>query len=76
MCLAPRSSNARQLQQNLAALDDGPLSDDEMAFMRAFGDAVHHTKKWFMETEHAGQAVGEDGSLAGAGSDASSGNPR
>ena len=41
-------SNMRQLQQNLAALDDGPLSEDEMAFMRAFGDAVHHTKKWFM----------------------------
>ena len=41
-------SDMRQLHQNLAALDDGPLSDDEMAFMRAFGDAVHHTKKWVM----------------------------
>ena len=41
-------SNIRQLQQNLAALGEGPLSDEEMAFMRAFGDAVHHTKKWFM----------------------------
>lgn len=41
-------SNARQLQENLAALDAGPLSADEMAFLRAFGDHVHHTKKWFM----------------------------
>jgi hypothetical protein len=40
--------NRRQLDENLAALDQGPLSADEMAFMRAFGDAVHHTKKWFM----------------------------
>jgi len=41
-------SNARQLEQNLAALEQGPLSDEEMDFMRRFGDAVHHTTKWFM----------------------------
>lgn len=41
-------ANMRQLQENLAAVQQGPLSDDEMAFMRAFGDAVRHTKKWFM----------------------------
>ena len=41
-------SNMRQLQQNLAALDEGPPSEGEMAVMRAYGDAVHHTKKWFM----------------------------
>jgi aryl-alcohol dehydrogenase-like predicted oxidoreductase len=41
-------SNIRQLQENIAALREGPLSDDDMAFMRKFGDVVHHTKKWFM----------------------------
>lgn len=47
VCLtAPR--NARQLEENLTALREGPLPDEEMAFMREFGDAVHHAKKWFM----------------------------
>jgi aryl-alcohol dehydrogenase-like predicted oxidoreductase len=43
---APR--NEQQLIENLAALDEGPLPAAEMEFMRRFGDAVHHTKKWFM----------------------------
>jgi aryl-alcohol dehydrogenase-like predicted oxidoreductase len=43
---APR--NMRQLEENLRALDEGPLSDEEMAFMRRFGDVVHSQKKWFM----------------------------
>jgi len=43
---APR--NMRQLESNLTALDRGPLDDDEMTFMRQFGDVVHHQKKWFM----------------------------
>jgi len=38
-------SNHGQLQQNLAALDDGPLTEDEMHLMRAYGDLVHHKKK-------------------------------
>ncbi len=41
-------SNPKQLAENLAAVRQGPLADDEMQFMRDFGDAVHHTKKWFM----------------------------
>jgi aryl-alcohol dehydrogenase-like predicted oxidoreductase len=41
-------SNIRQLEENLTALRDGPLSDDEMAFMRKFGDTVHQTHKQFM----------------------------
>lgn len=41
-------SNEKQLRENIAALRDGPLCDDDMRFMREFGDAVHHTKKWFM----------------------------
>ena len=30
-----------QLQENLATLEAGPLNDEEMAWMRAFGSAVH-----------------------------------
>jgi aryl-alcohol dehydrogenase-like predicted oxidoreductase len=47
VCLtAPR--NLKELEENLAALRLGPLSEEEMGFMRKFGDAVHQTKKWFM----------------------------
>jgi aryl-alcohol dehydrogenase-like predicted oxidoreductase len=35
----PRS--AAELRENLAAVDMGPLSPDEMGFMREFGRAVH-----------------------------------
>jgi aryl-alcohol dehydrogenase-like predicted oxidoreductase len=41
-------SNAQQLKENLDALRAGPLDATEMAFMREFGDAVHHNRKWFM----------------------------
>ena len=41
-------SNIKQLRENLAALDEGPLSDEDMQFMRKFGDVVHAQKKWFM----------------------------
>jgi aryl-alcohol dehydrogenase-like predicted oxidoreductase len=40
--------NARQLDENLVEIAKGPLSPEEMAYMREYGDAVHHTKKWFM----------------------------
>jgi aryl-alcohol dehydrogenase-like predicted oxidoreductase len=43
---APRS--VRELDQNLAALERGPLDEDEMAFLRQFGDAVHAQRRWFM----------------------------
>lgn len=33
--------NGRQLEQNLAGLAKGPLTSQEMAFMRQFGDIVH-----------------------------------
>ncbi|PWB74677.1 aldo/keto reductase [candidate division GN15 bacterium] len=47
VCLtAPR--NLKQLEENLTSLSAGPLSVEEMAFMREFGDVVHHTKKYFM----------------------------
>ncbi len=43
---APRSE--RQLRENVAAVQQGPLSEDDMKFMRDFGDAVYGQKKWFM----------------------------
>ena len=47
VCLtAPR--NAKQFEENLAAVRAGPLSEADMQFMREFGDAVHAQKKWFM----------------------------
>ncbi len=46
-CLsAPRS--LREFEENISALQKGPLSDEEMRFMRSFGDVVHQGKKWFM----------------------------
>lgn len=43
---APRSE--RELVENLAEVRKGPLPDDEMAFMRAFGAHVHERAGWFM----------------------------
>jgi aryl-alcohol dehydrogenase-like predicted oxidoreductase len=34
-------ANLTELDQNLAALDRGPLSEDEQSFMREFGKAAH-----------------------------------
>jgi aryl-alcohol dehydrogenase-like predicted oxidoreductase len=47
VCLtAPANEN--QLKENLEAIKLGPLSEDEMHFMRKFGDAVYAKHKWFM----------------------------
>ena len=47
VCLtAPR--NAIEFEQNLTALEAGPLHEEDMTFMREFGKVVHHSKKWFM----------------------------
>ena len=47
VCLtAPK--NLKEFEDNLKSLQAGPLSGEEREFMTAFGDAVHHTKKWFM----------------------------
>jgi aryl-alcohol dehydrogenase-like predicted oxidoreductase len=43
---APR--NIEQFEETVSALAGGPLDEDEMSFMRKFGDAVHDQKKWFM----------------------------
>jgi aryl-alcohol dehydrogenase-like predicted oxidoreductase len=41
-------SNREQLDHNLAALEEGPLSSEEMNEMHRFGDAVHERSGWFM----------------------------
>ena len=47
VCLtAPR--NEKQLRENVAAIRRGPLNEEEMHFMRQFGDAVYLNRKWFM----------------------------
>lgn len=47
VCLtAPRSE--RQFAENLAAVREGPLPEDEMQFLRSYGDAVHRSAGWFM----------------------------
>jgi aryl-alcohol dehydrogenase-like predicted oxidoreductase len=40
-------SNMKQLRENLAAVAEGPLSDEDMTFMRSFGDVVHATSRGF-----------------------------
>jgi len=46
VCLtAPRS--ARELEENLAAVARGPLSEEELSFMRRFGDVVHAQSRFF-----------------------------
>jgi aryl-alcohol dehydrogenase-like predicted oxidoreductase len=47
VCLmAPR--NIKQLKENIKSLEKGPLSEEEMQFMREFGDVVYNQKKYFM----------------------------
>jgi len=47
VCLtAPRS--LAEFEQNLADVRKGPLAEDDMQFMRNFGDAVYRQYKYFM----------------------------
>jgi aryl-alcohol dehydrogenase-like predicted oxidoreductase len=39
--------NLKQLEENLKAVDAGPLPAEDMEFMRRFGDAVHAQQKKF-----------------------------
>ncbi len=41
-------TNARQLAENLAEVEKGPLTAEEMSLMRDYGDLVHARRKWFM----------------------------
>jgi aryl-alcohol dehydrogenase-like predicted oxidoreductase len=41
-------ANIKQLQENINAVRHGPLNEEDMTFIKEFGDRVHHTRKWFM----------------------------
>lgn len=41
-------SNLRQFETNLADIRRGPLAEDDMQFLRDFGDAVYRQHKYFM----------------------------
>ena len=46
VCLmAPRSE--REVVENLAAVRQGPMAEDELAWVREFGDAAHRSAGWF-----------------------------
>ncbi|MGC8795344.1 MAG: aldo/keto reductase, partial [Bryobacteraceae bacterium] len=47
VCLTAPSS-ARQLEENLRAVEAGPLDEQQMRFMREFGEVVHRRGAWFM----------------------------
>jgi aryl-alcohol dehydrogenase-like predicted oxidoreductase len=40
-------SNLKHFEDNLASVRQGPLDEDDMRFMRDFGDAVYRRNKWF-----------------------------
>ena len=41
-------SNLKHFEANLAEVQKGPLAEEELEFMRKFGDMVYQQKKWFM----------------------------
>lgn len=41
-------TNLAQLEANLAAVAAGPPAEDELAFLRTFGDAMYRRQRWFM----------------------------
>ena len=41
-------SNRKHFKENIEALDKGPLTTEEMKFMKDFGDVVYRANKWFM----------------------------
>jgi aryl-alcohol dehydrogenase-like predicted oxidoreductase len=41
-------ANARQFEENIAEVQKGLLNEEELSFIKEYGDLVHHTKKWFM----------------------------
>jgi len=41
-------SNLRQFEQNLAEIRQGPLAEEDLLFMRSFGDQIHARQRYFM----------------------------
>ena len=48
-------SNLNHLKQNLASLDQGPLSEEDLSFMCDFGDPVRAKNKRFLGGQGACQ---------------------
>ena len=44
-------SNLKQLRENVKALEKGPMSEDELNWMREFGDIVYGKKKHIMDSK-------------------------
>jgi len=47
-CVLTAPRNERELRENIAVVRQGPLNEEDLAFMRTFGDVVHSQKRWFM----------------------------
>jgi aryl-alcohol dehydrogenase-like predicted oxidoreductase len=41
-------SNMKHFDENMAALDQGPLSAEEMKLLKEYGDLIYSQKRWFM----------------------------
>ncbi|TET53404.1 MAG: aldo/keto reductase [Actinobacteria bacterium] len=52
-------SNLRQLRGNVKALEKGPMSEEELQWMREFGDMVYNKKKHFMDSKKISPAKPE-----------------
>lgn len=50
-------SNRERLQENLRAVAEGPLLEEEMVFMSAFGETVRQRTCWFMQRRGAGRGA-------------------
>jgi aryl-alcohol dehydrogenase-like predicted oxidoreductase len=53
------ASDISQLKQNVKALELGPMSEDELKWMREFGDLVYKTKSHVMESKKISPAYPE-----------------
>jgi aryl-alcohol dehydrogenase-like predicted oxidoreductase len=41
-------ANTWQFEENIGEVRKGPLNEEELSFVKEYGDLVRHTKKWFM----------------------------
>ena len=41
-------ANIWQFEENIGEVRKGPLNEEELSFVKEYGDLVRHTKKWFM----------------------------
>ena len=46
-------SNIEQLKENAKALEKGPMSEDELDWMKKFGDLVYNQKRALLDSKNA-----------------------